>query len=69
MLTNAPDLEPMLLTIRQTAAALQVCEKTLWALTRDGKLPAVRIGTRAVRYDMADVRAFIEAAKGGAAAP
>ena len=53
---------PFLLTARQTAAALQVCEKTLWALTRDGRLPAVRIG-RAVRYDLADVRRFIEAAK------
>jgi excisionase family DNA binding protein len=52
----------LLLTARQTAAALQVCEKTLWSLTRDGKLPAVRIG-RAVRYDLADVRRFIEASK------
>lgn len=53
---------PALLTIRQCAAMLQICEKTLWALTRDGKLPAVRIG-RAVRYDVADVRRFIESAK------
>jgi hypothetical protein len=41
-----------------------VCEKTLWSLTRAGKLPAVRIG-RAVRYDVVDVRRFIEAAKDG----
>jgi len=55
--------EPMLLTVRQTAERLQVCSKTLWSLTRDGKLPAVHIG-RAVRYDVADIRRFVESAKG-----
>jgi len=59
-----PTAEPLLLTARDTARALAVCEKTLWALGRDGKLPCVRIG-RAVRYDLADVRRFIDAAKGG----
>jgi excisionase family DNA binding protein len=64
-MTDAPTAPaPLLLTSRQTAAALQVCEKTLWALTRNGRLPVVRIG-RAVRYDVADVQRFIEAAKTG----
>ena len=54
--------EPLLLTVNQASAALAVCSKTLWALTRDGRLPCVRIG-RAVRYDLADVRAFIDRAK------
>jgi excisionase family DNA binding protein len=71
-MTNAPTAQapaaPLLLTARQAAAALQVCEKTLWTLTRDGKLPAVRIG-RAVRYDVADVRRFIEAAKAAGSRP
>jgi excisionase family DNA binding protein len=58
----------LLLTARDTARALAVCPKTLWALTRSGRLPVVRIG-RAVRYDVADVRAFIEAAKRGAVDP
>jgi excisionase family DNA binding protein len=53
---------PVLMMARDAAAALSVCQKTLWALTRDGKLPVVRIG-RAVRYDVADLRRFIEAAK------
>jgi len=57
--TPAPAL---LLTIRETAAALALCEKSVWSLTRDGRLPVVRIG-RSVRYDVADVRRFIEAAK------
>ena len=57
-------VEPLLLTIRDTARALAICEKSVWSLTRDGRLPAVRIG-RAVRYDVADLRAFIESTKGG----
>ena len=56
---------PMLLTAREAADTLRISAKTLWTLDRDGRLRAVRIG-RAVRYDPADLRAFIEAAKGGA---
>ncbi len=41
------------------ARALSVSERTLFALTKRGDIPAVRIG-RAVRYDLADLRAFIE---------
>ena len=58
-----PAPAPLLLTARQAAAALQVCQKTLWALTRAGKLPAVHIGARGIRYDVGDLRAFIEKAK------
>lgn len=54
-----------LLTVREAAAALSVCEKTLWNLTAPrGPLPAVRLG-RSVRYDAADLQAFIKRAKGG----
>ena len=59
-LTPAP--EPLLWTIRQTAAALGICAKSVWNLSRTGRLRAVKIG-RATRYDVADVRAFIENAK------
>jgi excisionase family DNA binding protein len=63
LLTPAPAPMPkLLLTPREAAKALSLCEKTLWTLTRRGELPAVRIG-RAVRYDLADLRAFIDAAK------
>lgn len=62
---DAPTLAaPLLLTVRETAAALSVCEKTLWSLSRDGRLPRVLIG-KAVRYDRADVLRFIEASKTG----
>jgi len=62
-LQAAPAPGPLVLTARQTAAALQICTKTLWALTRDGKLPVVRIGGRAIRYDLGDIRRFIESSK------
>ena len=54
----------LLLTTRQAAEALQVCEKTVFNLTRSGQLRAVKIGS-AVRYAVADIEAFIQSAKGG----
>ncbi len=48
---------------RKTAQYLGICERSLWDITSPrGVLPAVRIG-RAVRYDPADIAAFVEAAK------
>jgi len=53
----------LLLTVRQAAQALSICEKSLWALTSPrGPLQAVRIG-RAVRYSIDDLRVFIEGKK------
>ncbi len=65
LLSPAPAPMPKLLvTARDAARLLSVCEKTLWSLTAPrGPLPAVRIG-RAVRYDVADLRAFINGQKG-----
>ena len=49
----------------QAASTLAICEKTLWSITEPrGDLPRVRIG-RSVRYDPADLRAWIEKKKGG----
>ena len=53
---------PLLWTPRETAKALSICGKTLWSLTRAGRLPCVRIG-RAVRYSRDDILRFIEASK------
>jgi excisionase family DNA binding protein len=53
---------PLLLSAREAAKALSVCEKTLWTLTQRGDIRVVRIG-RAVRYDPRDLRAWIESAK------
>jgi excisionase family DNA binding protein len=55
-----------LLTVREVAERLGVCERTVFTLTQEGKLPAARIG-RAVRYDPSDIATFIEASKSGGA--
>ena len=47
---------------REAAAALCISERTLWKLTDEGKIPCVRIG-RAVRYDPADIRSWIDSQK------
>lgn len=63
-LSPAPAPMPkLLLTPREAARALSVCEKTLWTLTQRGELPAVRIG-RSVRYSVADLQDFIDRRKG-----
>jgi excisionase family DNA binding protein len=61
------DQEQLLMTAKQAAARLAISERTLWQLTNDGELPAVRFG-RIVRYDPADLRAFIAARRCGAIA-
>jgi len=59
---NSTVIEPMLLSPRQAAKALSICEKSLYTLTKSGQLPAVKIG-RSVRYAVEDLRAFIERTK------
>ncbi len=50
---------PLLLTPREAAKALNICERTLYAVTKAGGLPAVRIG-RCVRYDPDALKAWIK---------
>jgi excisionase family DNA binding protein len=57
-----PAPAPKLLTARDAAKALAVCEKTLWAITDRGEIPVVRIG-RSVRYDPQDLSRWIESRK------
>ncbi|MDB5294893.1 MAG: Transcriptional regulator [Phycisphaerales bacterium] len=59
----AAPIVPSLLPPPDAARALSVSERTLFTLTQRGDLPAVRIG-RAVRYDPADLRRYVERAKG-----
>lgn len=55
--------ENRLIKCRQAAAYLGICERKLWELEKDGRIRSVRID-RAVRFDMADLDAFIQQAKG-----
>lgn len=59
----AIEKETLLLSARDAARQLAISEKTLWTLTKAGRVPAIRIG-RAVRYARADLLAFIEQARG-----
>ena len=66
--TDPANTLKLLWTSRESAAALSVSERTLWKLTNEGDIPCVRIG-RSVRYDPADIRAWIDAHKGIAHRP
>jgi len=63
LLRDRQGVEPMLLTARQAAKFLCVCEKTLWTMTRAGRIPAVPLGKRGIRYDRRDLLAWVESAK------
>ena len=52
----------LLVPPREAARLLSISERTLWTFTKRGAIPAVKIG-RAVRYDQADLRAFVEQSK------
>ena len=49
----------LLLSVRDAAKALSVCEKTLWTLTQKGQIPVIRIG-RAIRYPVDGLRVWIQ---------
>ncbi len=54
------DLVPKLaLNAREAAAALGISERSLWALTRDGVIPAVRLGGRLV-YPVATLERWLD---------
>lgn len=57
--------EPLLLTEREAAKALAVSPRTLWGLRNAGEIPCLRFG-RAVRYDPADLQAWINRSKDSA---
>jgi len=52
-------VERLLLTPRETAAALGICERTLYALTKRGEIPVIRTG-RLVRYSVDDLKTWIK---------
>ncbi len=63
--TTPPPEPPLLVDSREAARLLCCCERTLWGLTRAGKLPAIRMG-RAVRYSRASLLDYIQRAEGQA---
>lgn len=65
-LTTTPPA-PLLLTGREAARMLSVSERTLWALSHSGRIAHIAIGRRGVRYSLADLEAWIAAARRPAA--
>ena len=52
----------LLVTPSDAARALAISSRKLWALTKEGEMPCVRIG-RAVRYDVTDLQKWVDARK------
>jgi predicted DNA-binding transcriptional regulator AlpA len=61
MIAPATNQPPTLLwKADEAAAAIQVCEKTLWSLTAPrGPIPCVRLG-RSIRYSPAAIQRWID---------
>ena len=53
------DIDPLLLSPRQACRALAISERTLWARTRSGEIPHIRIG-KLVRYSVDGLKKYIE---------
>lgn len=51
--------ERLLLSPREAAKALSICERTLYGMTKRGEIPVIRIG-RAVRYSLEDLHEWIK---------
>jgi len=64
-MSQGNDGSRLLLSSQEAAAALSICQKTLWSITRPrGDLPCVRIGRR-VLYAVDELRRWIDAQKKG----
>jgi excisionase family DNA binding protein len=53
-----PPSSKLLLTETEAAKALGICQRTLWTLRNEGKIPFVRIG-KCVRYSIETLKAWI----------
>lgn len=51
---------PLMVDIREAARLLNVSERTIWQLTNDKKLTAVKIGKRGIRYSYRALLAFAD---------
>jgi excisionase family DNA binding protein len=65
---RSPNVPRLLLKSREAADSLGIGERTLWELTARGDIPVIRIPgrgkkARALRYDVDDLRAWIDRQK------
>lgn len=59
-----PKPEKLLYTAKEAQQSLSISARKLWSMTASGEIKHVRCG-RCVRYDIADIREFIESNKKG----
>lgn len=50
--------KPLLVSYREAAESLGLCERKIWQLVKDGELKAVRVG-RSVRIPVAELERFV----------
>ncbi len=55
-------VKPLLLDVREAAAAMRICERTVRTLGKTGQIPCVRIGVR-VLFAPADLQRWIDSHK------
>jgi excisionase family DNA binding protein len=61
-MTTASVSSPLALRPREAAKALGISPRLLWQLTKDGKVPCVRVGAgkrKTVLYPLADLQAWL----------
>jgi excisionase family DNA binding protein len=63
-MNNTPIVSKLLLTARETAEALAVSPRKLWAMTASGEIPHIRLG-RSVRYPVEELKRWINGHKKG----
>jgi len=57
-------IQARLLTVKETAKYLAICERTVWFMIKEQKIPAIRFG-RIIRFDKRDLDEFIDRCKNG----
>ena len=57
-LSNVAAVDPLLIDVRAAAKQLSISARSLWTLTRDGKIPCVRLGRR-VLYSPKALEAWV----------
>lgn len=61
MTATIATLPGRLLTSTEAAAYLSICTRSLWGLTRDGKIKLVRPTPNSVRYRLAELDRYVAA--------
>jgi excisionase family DNA binding protein len=56
--TSVAECQQVLVSVRDAARMLGVCERTIFSLTKTGVLEKVRIGKRGVRFRREDLERF-----------